>query len=358
MSYLAQCFASPPFSQLQLQKEPGFLQELTQLTQWHDKVCPQYHSIVNALGYRELSFSSVAEVPFLPSGVFRSLRLSSAPTGEYERTLTSSGTTGNAAVQVSLDRETAALQQRALAHIAGDFLGSQRLPLLILDSPAVLSGKNRSTAKAAGILGFSIFGRGRTFALKEDMTLDVEAVERFLEKSGDKSFLLFGFTFVVWQYFYRALCRLPQRLDCSNGILIHGGGWKKLQDEAVPPQEFAERLRQQCSLQRIHNYYGMAEQAGSIFMQCEHGRYHASAFSEVLVRRADDFSLCGLHEPGIVQVLSLLPRSYPGHSLLTEDEGMLLGEDDCPCGRHGRSFAITGRLPQAEIRGCSDAYAG
>ena len=44
------------------------------------------------------------------------------------------------------------------------------------------------------------------------------------------------------------------------------------------------------------------------------------------------------------------------HSLLTEDEGILLGEDDCPCGRKGKYFRIIGRLQNAEIRGCSDTY--
>ena len=48
--------------------------------------------------------------------------------------------------------------------------------------------------------------------------------------------------------------------------------------------------------------------------------------------------------------------SYPGHSLLTEDEGVLLGEDDCKCGRLGKYFLVLGRVKNAEIRGCSDAY--
>ena len=35
-----------------------------------------------------------------------------------------------------------------------------------------------------------------------------------------------------------------------------------------------------------------------------------------------------------------MPTSYPGHSLLTEDEGVLLGEDDCTCSRLGKYFKI------------------
>ncbi|MHB8062980.1 MAG: LuxE/PaaK family acyltransferase [Ruminiclostridium sp.] len=53
----------------------------------------------------------------------------------------------------------------------------------------------------------------------------------------------------------------------------------------------------------------------------------------------------------------MIPRSYPGHALLTEDKGIILGEDDCPCGRFGKYFKVTGRIPKAEIRGCSDTYA-
>lgn len=92
-------------------------------------------------------------------------------------------------------------------------------------------------------------------------------------------------------------------------------------------------------------------------MQCECGHLHASIFSDVIIRKPEDFSICKKGERGIIQVVSAIPESYPGHSLLTEDEGEILGEDDCPCGRNGKYFKIYGRLKNAEIRGCSDTYA-
>lgn len=61
-------------------------------------------------------------------------------------------------------------------------------------------------------------------------------------------------------------------------------------------------------------------------------------------------------EQGLIQVVSVLPVSYPGHSLLTEDEGIMLGEDDCACGRKGKYFSVLGRIKNAELRGCSDTY--
>ena len=102
----------------------------------------------------------------------------------------------------------------------------------------------------------------------------------------------------------------------------------------------------------------MAEQTGCIYMECPCGHLHASIWSDVIFRRPSDFGIREPGEYGLIQVLSLLPRSYPGHSLLTEDMGVLLGEDDCPCGRLGKYFTVTGRAPRAEVRGCSDTYEG
>jgi hypothetical protein len=102
----------------------------------------------------------------------------------------------------------------------------------------------------------------------------------------------------------------------------------------------------------------MAEQTGSIYMECPFGHLHASIYSDIITRRARDFKVCSHGEKGIIQVLSPLALSYPGHSILTEDEGIILGEDDCPCGRKGKYFSVLGRIQQAEIRGCSDTYDG
>lgn len=349
----------PPFSLPQSAKEALFFPAALELTRYHSAHCEPYANILSALEFDPETIHSTQELPFFPSGLFKSMRLSSVPSEqEYARSLTSSGTTGSQTVHVELDRETAADQQCALAHIAADFIGGARLPMLILDQPSILAHGSGLSARAAGILGFSIFARRRVFALREDLTLDLPAIRAFLEQANGGPFLLFGFTFMVWKYFCQTLRDSTEHLDFSGGILIHGGGWKKLLDQAVPPEEFQRALNECCGLHRIYNYYGMAEQAGSVFFQCEAGRFHASELSEVFVRRAEDFSLCEPGEAGILQVLSLLPRSYPGHSLLTEDEGVFLGVDDCPCGRLGKNFLVSGRLQQAQLRGCSDVYAG
>lgn len=122
--------------------------------------------------------------------------------------------------------------------------------------------------------------------------------------------------------------------------------------------EFRESLQKHAGISKVYDYYGMAEQTGSIYMECEYGHLHASSYSEIIARRSFDFSPCDVGEKGILQVISPAVQSYPGHSVLTEDEGVILGVDDCPCGRKGKYFRVTGRIAGAEIRGCSDTYDG
>jgi hypothetical protein len=145
------------------------------------------------------------------------------------------------------------------------------------------------------------------------------------------------------------------KLNFGRGsTLIHGGGWKRLEDQRVDNATFKALLHKHLGIEHIFNYYGMVEQVGSIFMECEHGHLHAPVFADVFTR--DPITLEPLlpGHKGILQVMSILPTSYPGHSLLTEDLGVIHGEDDCPCGRMGRHFSVSGRLPKAEPRGCSD----
>lgn len=356
MTELDALLEAPPYALTAPEKEAALLPLLLELTALHRTLCPPYGAMLEALDFRAGDCRSVEELPFLPVGLFKRLELRSAPVGEG-KTLTSSGTTGQTVSRIAVDAETAALQRRALVNIVGDFLGPRRLPMLVVDSPAVLRPPLRDTARGAGVLGFSACASRRAFALREDLSLDEAAVAEFLAQAAGGPFFIFGFTFLVWQGFVETLKARGLTPDCSGGILIHGGGWKRLADRAVSRAEFHRALGEVCGLTRIYDYYGMAEQAGSIFMECARGHLHCSSVSQIIVRRSADFSPCAPGEEGLVQVLSALPRSYPGHSLLTGDRGVLLGEDDCPCGRKGRYFKVLGRTPGADLRGCSDVLA-
>ena len=52
----------------------------------------------------------------------------------------------------------------------------------------------------------------------------------------------------------------------ANSVLIHGGGWKKLESESISSAKFKDMLDNHLGMKFVHDYYGMVEQTGSIFM--------------------------------------------------------------------------------------------
>ncbi len=345
-----------PYGLNKEEKNKLFLQVVNEMTLHHYQNSDHYRNILNLLNYDPTQTHKLSEIPFIPVRLFKEYDLFSIKRSEIFKTMTSSGTGGNRVSKIFLDKTAAKNQIKVLSKIVTNFIGKKRLPMLIIDTPSVLKDRTLFSARGAGILGFSTFGRNHQYALDENMELDIENVQIFCEKYKNDKILLFGFTFVVWKYFHQKLLDLGIRLPLENAILFHGGGWKKLTEESVDNDSYKKALNKSCGLNRVHNYYGMVEQTGSVFIECEEGHLHTSIYSDILIRRAD-LSLCKVGESGLVQLISLLPKSYPGHNILTEDIGQILGEDDCSCGRKGKYFKINGRVTSAEIRGCSDTIA-
>ncbi|MBQ7635779.1 MAG: acyl-protein synthetase, partial [Lachnospiraceae bacterium] len=212
----------PPYSLKREEKEKLLTARLLELTEHHRRSCPEYAHLLKALSYREEKIHTYADLPFLPVRLFKEVSLKSVPQEDIVKTMTSSGTSGQGVSKIYLDRETASAQQKALVKIVSNFTGSGRMPMIILDCPSVIKNRAMFSARGAGILGFSIFGAKKIYAFDDDMALNVKEISAFLEKFQGQKILLFGFTYMIWQYFYKKLVDLGKSetpIDLSNGIL-------------------------------------------------------------------------------------------------------------------------------------------
>jgi hypothetical protein len=345
-----------PFSVTANDKTKDFLGIINRLTSHHLLNCETYRKIVGPIFGRSRALT-LDQVPFIPVQLFKTLDLFSIPNNEITKTMTSSGTTGQAVSKIVLDKATSSGQTRALTQIMKSILGPTRVPMLIIDTSESVSNRDLFSARGAGIRGFSIFGRDVEFALDKDMKLRKKEIEEFLARHRNETVFIFGFTFMIWQHFCEELIQTCTKLDIPDGVLLHGGGWKKLASLNIGNKEFRNEIERLTGITKVKNYYGMVEQTGSIFIECSMGNLHASAYSDVVVRDVYNFHPLPVGVEGVIQVISMLPLSYPGHSLLTEDLGTIGGYDDCDCGRPGTHFLVHGRMKDAEIRGCSDTYA-
>ena len=350
-------FNIAPFSLQKDDKQRMLSEILKDLTLHHYNNSEFYRNMLLGLSFSPNRGTSICDIPFLPVRLFKNFDLLSVQKDEVVKTMTSSGTTGQSVSKIYLDRETASNQTKVLTKIVSSFLGNKRMPMLVIDSESTLKDRKKFSARGAGILGFSMFGTRITYALNDEMELNENSVNSFLENYSGEPIFIFGFTFMIWQHLIKEAELKNINFDFSKAIVFHGGGWKKLASESVSSELFKKRLFDAFGISKVYDYYGMVEQTGSIFVECEYNYLHAPIFSDIIIRRQNDFSVANFNEIGIIQLVSILPKSYPGHSILSEDEGVLIGEDDCQCGRKGKYFKIIGRIKNAEIRGCSDSYA-
>ena len=343
------------FSLNKIEKEKLLLQFIKQLHFYHERHSNEYYKISNSL-FPDKDYTSLDKIPYIPVSLFKNYLLKSIDNKEIFKILTSSGTTGSVPSKIVLDKETASLQSLTLSKILGHIIGSNRLPMLIIDSKSVIKDRKSFSARGAGILGVSVFGKKHLYVLDDKFELIIEDLKNFASVYNGKSILIFGFTFMIWQYL--AKTDLGFDLDLSNAILLHSGGWKKLEALAVDNKEFKKTLYNKYGIKpnNIYNFYGMIEQVGTVFLENSQGYLQCPNFSDIIIRNPIDFSVQHRGEPGLIQVISMIPKSYPGHSILTEDIGVIVGEDDAENGWKGKYFKILGRAKKAETRGCSDTF--
>jgi hypothetical protein len=325
--------------------------------------CPAYRRFLERLGGRSDAWAAAADIPPLPVAMFKHFLLSAVAPERVVRELHSSSTTGQQPSRIVVDKTTAFRQARALASILKEHIGSSRRPFLVLDAADSVAAGDSLTARGAAIRGIGNFATETVFAMNKgpsgDLTPQWDVIDSFFAANRGRPVLLFGFTLVVWTRFVTEAERRGAAFDSSEAVLLHSGGWKKLVAQSVSKDEFNRRTAAVVGADRRHilDFYGMVEQVGTVFVDCPSGNKHAPAFADVIIRRPLTLRPVEIGETGIIEVLSALPTSYPGHALLTEDQGVLMGVDDCPCGRKGRYFRFTSRVERSELRGCGDTFA-
>lgn len=330
------------------------LDDLKILTRHHYDSCELYSWYADSMFPDFSKAESLSDLPWLPVRAFKEYDLKSIPSDQVFKTMLSSGT-GGLQSKIHLDQKNARAQQSKLIEVFFNTFDKGRYPMLVIDSESTVKERKKFSARTAAINGFSIFSKGRDFALDGSMRLDLDRVTAFLDRVSGKPFFIFGFTFVVWESLIQQLELKGVTLDFSNAFLVHGGGWKKLESQKVSSDEFKKRIFDSTGCSKVHNYYGMIEQTGSIYMECSQGNLHAPSGSDFLIRSTKTLKPLSSGQTGLIQLFSDIQTSYPGHSLLSEDMGFSHPATKCSCGSAGRILNIIGRAERAEVRGCSDA---
>jgi hypothetical protein len=327
--------------------DTDFFDEMLRLTNYHLKGCDLYRRLAAMPEPSDLGVErKLDSLPFIPVESFKFFKLVTVGDDVAPgRMLTSSGTSGTPS-RIYANQRDLLFQIRALRSLFTSRVGMDRFDYGLF--PGNPLGSCSLTASEAGIQGFG------QFCKKKLRYAELQKLLELVSQGQTPSILLFGFTFELYNFF-KELGNID--LAGCHVVCVYGGGWKKMESAGLVADKFEAYLRSMINAQTVQvvEYYGMIEQAGSIFFKCEFGRFHGSSVSRVLVR---DHQLNVVTErPGIIQMLSIIPSGYPGHNLLTGDLGYMFS-NRCECGAADPGFHLAGRLAKLEIRGCSDASVG
>ena len=358
---LEDLLSGPVFAREPAERQAQLLAVLKAEMQYAIERHPPFQRYVSAWPIDFRGAQRIADLPYLPVGVFKAdPPLALVAPEKIVRTLASSATTGQSPSRVVLDAQTSRRMAKGVTAIIRDFVGPARRPYLVIDTPESLAGGAQLGARAAAIQGLRNFATDIVCCLKsnepDEPLIDEPKLRAFARQVGEGDALAYGFTYVVWRHLVQPLRAQGVTLHMPNVRLLHSGGWKRLQEQAVARAAYAAGVAGLfgCPAENVVDFYGMVENVGVIYPDCAHGNKHAPAFAEVIIRDPLTLQPVQVGEQGLVQVCSALATSFPGFAVLTDDIAEVIHYDGCPCGRRGIGFRFVKRVPKAELRGCGN----
>ncbi len=330
----------------------NFLNNCIKLININKKNCKKYRNFLSSQKINLNKIKKIEQLPFIHVNQFKKNELYSIPKKNIYKIIRSSGTTGGNPSKIYLDKKNAYKQQKILNTIMGPITNGVRKPMIIFEK-ALLDKNNSFDASSAAVIGFSVFGKDHFYVRNKQDKFKYNEFNKYLKKNLNNEKIIFGFTFNLYNYLIRKIKKKKIKYKFKDSIIVHGGGWKKLSNLNISRNNFNKLFYKKYGIKKIFNYYGMVEQIGSIFLECEEcGYFHETDHTKVLIR--DKYlNVLDKNKKGFLQLISTVPESYPGNSILTEDYAKIVYKK-CSKSKNYKQFELFGRVEKAEIRGCGD----
>lgn len=325
--------------------------------------CPEYRAILDAAGFapeRLRTMEDLAELPFLPTALFKRRRLFALPRRRLVWAVTSSGTSTGRASEVGFTAGDLWAGLKMVLRIC-------RLRHLISLRPChyVVFGYQPRLRNRKGVswtaFGVTLFtpALSRTYALtwkKGEYSLDLEAVQESIIRHSRSRFPLrfMGFPAYAW-FLMKRMEEQGVRVQLPKGSkLMLGGGWKQFYAEQVDKSEFYALAKKVLGLDDsdIIEFYGAVEHP-IFYNDCERHHFHVPIYSRVLIRDPVTLRPVPNGTPGLVNLITPMDVGTPLLSVMTDDLGILHDPEECGCGLDSPWLEILGRVGLQDVKTCA-----
>lgn len=288
-----------------------------------------YHNWCNLMHAGTASFSSPAEIPFLPVSFFKTHKVVSA-VFEPAQVFESSGTTTtlNSFHYV----RDANLYRQSFMQGFERMYGNIRDWCIIGLLPAYLERQNSSLVVMVDALIKASGHEASGFYLYE-----YELLKNILAKleSRQQKTLLIGVTFALLDFAEQ------YPLQLKHTVIMETGGMKGRRKELTRPELHAI-LCNSFGVARIHSEYGMTELLSQAYSK-DNGRFYCPPWMKVFVRDEEDPLAIKEQGRGVLNIIDL--ANIDSCSFIATDDVGIIYEDG--------SFEVYGRIDNSDIRGCS-----
>lgn len=341
---------------------PLFLRAIEENVRFHYNACPEYRKIAQARGFSPHPLQTereLAELPILPTILFKRHDLRSMEGRKLLITATSSGTGGTPS-SIQFD-------------MGGLFYGLRMVLRLgryhHLFSPiptnyVVMGYKPQRDNHAAAVktaFGATLFTPAvrRRYALLyrdgkyvPDLDGVIQAIVSYSQSSLPTRFM--GFP----SYTYFVLRRMEEqgitvKLKPGSKIML-GGGWKQFYAQQVDKKALYALAKRVLDLSEkdFIEFFGAVEHP-ILYCSCPNHHFHIPVYSRVIIRDVHTLQPLPYGCPGLVNLITPMVKGAPLTSVMTDDLGVLHEPNSCGCSISAPWLELLGRVGLKGLKTCA-----
>lgn len=326
--------------------------------------CKEYTCILNRLNFDPESLCNTpdfyADLPFIPTLLFKRRKMFSLPERKLLIKATSSGTSGVNVSEIGFDFGSLLCGLKMVLTV-----GKKHRLFSLKPCHYIIMGykphRSNRTAVTKTAYGATLFtpALSRTYILKYKNGKyfpDFEGVINAVKK-GEGAKLPYRFMgFPAYTYFLLKIMDekgIQVKLPKGSKIFL-AGGWKQFYAQQADKKELYALAEKVLGIgeDNITEFFGAVEHP-VLYCTCKNHHFHVPIYSRVIIRDADTLKPVKNGTVGLVNLMTPMVKGTPVLSVMTDDLGILHEGSECGCGIDTPYLEIIGRVAPDNIKTCA-----
>jgi len=293
--------------------------------------CTVYKKYLTLLNINQERVNNIKEIPFLPISFFKSHKIKSFK-GKSDIVFSSSGTTGLNTSKHYVKDKSIYIKNSLNAFV--NFYGNPSEYVFLALLPNYLERKGSSLIFMVKELIKNSRIKRNSFFIKNYDLLFKKIIKY---NNTNQKVILLGVSYALLDFSEKHKIKLS-----DNFIIMETGGMKG-KSKDITRQELHKKLCHNFSIKNIHSEYGMTELLSQAYSN-GNGVFQCPTSMRIFIRDLyDPFCLVENGKSGAINIIDLA-NYYSCSFIATDDTGIK---------HNDKSFEVTGRIDNAQIRGCN-----